>query len=711
MAIARGRLCAFKAWLGRRNLVNSSRQKLFEPRYHEAVVLAFIVAVAITDTQTTAQTLYKKAQAAVVTILTPSSAGTGFFIGDGSLVLTCYHVVKEDPDKITIKGLGKATLLRVDKTADIALLSSAKRGKSRLKISSQQAPSPGAPVFVIGSPLGVLEKSISEGTLSSVRHVGNSAVLQITAPISHGSSGSPVLDRKGGVIGMAASSLSQGQSLNFAISAMNLQRVISAKGSAYLPPKPELVTNETIITLRRASVFVSPDPYSKEAYSCRKGEIFDVATGKRPGWVLVQFADRSIGYLEEKNVQEATESDIINDKPPIYPEAVRKQIHKYFDEIESDNFDYEKREALRNGIVKLGPSILPIVVYELRQCARYSDALPILDLLSGYDVEVEDTLLSLIEDGNRLERTTAFDVLALHGNALHPHVAEEDSWDMVQRASNVLRRERIVKALIDGLDDPDVQVKCLVILGNLGNRRLHDRIRDIVSDLDEVDQNIIGAFANISNSDDDATLLRLMDSLIRQSLADSSTEDTIKDFPVWEAMHYLAIVNNDATRRVLLSYLRHKTPIVRANACLAMIYLPDHKEASRVAALLDDPDPSVRRNAFATSANYKTPGLESRLVNFAKSKDAYDRTAAIQASTDILDGTKLTDFLVAFCSDPSSDVRRSLAYACIRLPEASLKVISSKLASDPDAGIKKTLRETLKARSERDARASRQRSL
>jgi S1-C subfamily serine protease len=70
-------------------------------------------------------------------------------------------------------------------------------------------------VLVIGNPEGLTE-TVSDGIIAAFRK--NQAIIQITAPVSPGSSGSPVLDESGKVIGIATSSSQQGQNLNFAIS-------------------------------------------------------------------------------------------------------------------------------------------------------------------------------------------------------------------------------------------------------------------------------------------------------------------------------------------------------------------------------------------------------------------------------------------------------------------------------------------------------------
>ncbi len=82
---------------------------------------------------------------------------------------------------------------------------------------TSEIPVVGAPVVVIGSPLA-LAGTVSTGIVSGVRHsLGPATMIQITAPISSGSSGSPVLDDRGRVFGVATCSLVEGQQLNFAL--------------------------------------------------------------------------------------------------------------------------------------------------------------------------------------------------------------------------------------------------------------------------------------------------------------------------------------------------------------------------------------------------------------------------------------------------------------------------------------------------------------
>jgi tetratricopeptide (TPR) repeat protein len=84
-------------------------------------------------------------------------------------------------------------------------------------------PDVGERVFVIGTPLGY-GQTVSDGIVSAVRNIEPyGQVIQITAPISPGSSGSPVFNMRGEVIGVAISQVVDGQNLNFAIPAERIQ--------------------------------------------------------------------------------------------------------------------------------------------------------------------------------------------------------------------------------------------------------------------------------------------------------------------------------------------------------------------------------------------------------------------------------------------------------------------------------------------------------
>ena len=90
-------------------------------------------------------------------------------------------------------------------------------------------PDEGEPIFVIGNPLK-LEGSVSDGIVSAIREVPNvGQVIQITAPISHGNSGSPVFNMRGQVLGVVTIKVTNGQNINLAIGASRVAQLKTDK--------------------------------------------------------------------------------------------------------------------------------------------------------------------------------------------------------------------------------------------------------------------------------------------------------------------------------------------------------------------------------------------------------------------------------------------------------------------------------------------------
>ncbi len=172
--------------------------------------------------------LIKKVKPSVVLIETfdkdnkPIGQGSGFFIDNKGRLITNHHVV-EGAYSATIKtSTGKEYpvqgIVAKDTEADIVkLVVNLPDANTTFLNLSVNVPSEGEDIFVIGNPLG-LESTVSTGIVSAVRDIpAFGKILQITAPISPGSSGSPVINRKGEVIGIATLIVTKGQNLNFAI--------------------------------------------------------------------------------------------------------------------------------------------------------------------------------------------------------------------------------------------------------------------------------------------------------------------------------------------------------------------------------------------------------------------------------------------------------------------------------------------------------------
>jgi S1-C subfamily serine protease len=161
--------------------------------------------------------------------------GSGFFLRPGQVV-TNLHVIRGAvrAEIKTLDGKGKVFpvngTLAIDEEGDLALLSvetPAERPRSTELAS--ELPDEGESIFVIGNPLK-LEGSVSDGIVSAVREVPNSyRIIQITAPISHGNSGSPVFNLKGQVLGVVTIKVTNGQNINLAIAAARVAQLTAGK--------------------------------------------------------------------------------------------------------------------------------------------------------------------------------------------------------------------------------------------------------------------------------------------------------------------------------------------------------------------------------------------------------------------------------------------------------------------------------------------------
>jgi serine protease Do len=147
--------------------------------------------------------------------------GTGFFIGSTGLLLTNFHVV-EGMHLVGVKVPGSNEVLWAKKATgfdldnDLVLLEVETSSTRPVSLGDSDQARVGEQIVVVGNPEG-LEQTVSNGLLSGVRELDDRKLFQISAPISEGSSGSPVFNSRGEVIAVVVSSLESGQNLNFAV--------------------------------------------------------------------------------------------------------------------------------------------------------------------------------------------------------------------------------------------------------------------------------------------------------------------------------------------------------------------------------------------------------------------------------------------------------------------------------------------------------------
>lgn len=194
--------------------------------------------------------MLKTVKPAVVTVIPQNTFGldeghgTGFFISRRHLV-TNHHVI-EGASSVKIRFLDSTEvavmhIVSQDTTSDIAILEV--QLPDSIKFTPlkfvKTLPEQGERVYVIGNPLE-FEQSVSDGIVSSVRVVKDyGKMIQFTAAISGGNSGSPLMNGQGAVLGVASVLINNGQNLNFAVPAERVQALPLTGKVDYAPTQKE----------------------------------------------------------------------------------------------------------------------------------------------------------------------------------------------------------------------------------------------------------------------------------------------------------------------------------------------------------------------------------------------------------------------------------------------------------------------------------------
>jgi Tfp pilus assembly protein PilF len=149
----------------------------------------------------------------------PVSFGSGFVVDPSGLIVSSLHVFENavaatvrlhdgreftDPKIVGFDSQHDLIVLRV-RSKDLPVLALERTGSAQV----------GQKILTIGNPEG-LAGSVSDGIVSSIREDDGGKLYQLTAPVSPGSSGGPVLNEKAEVIGVVAFTIRSGQNLNFA---------------------------------------------------------------------------------------------------------------------------------------------------------------------------------------------------------------------------------------------------------------------------------------------------------------------------------------------------------------------------------------------------------------------------------------------------------------------------------------------------------------
>ena len=150
----------------------------------------------------------------------PLSQGTAFFVRADGVGITCHHVLEgaasalvrmENGTRFSVVGR-----LADDPVRDLTLFKVTAKNIRTVSLGNSSTLRPGQRVVAITAPEG-LGNTVADGILSAVRELPLGSMVQVTVPLSPGSSGGPIFDLSGKVVAVAAAVSTEGQALNFAI--------------------------------------------------------------------------------------------------------------------------------------------------------------------------------------------------------------------------------------------------------------------------------------------------------------------------------------------------------------------------------------------------------------------------------------------------------------------------------------------------------------
>ena len=225
----------------------------------------------------------------------PIARGTGFLIADNKIV-TNQHVVREGNPFLDLGAIKLPLKVeKVDSVNDLAILTvDGELSLPPLELATSE-PVPGTSIFAIGNPAG-LERSISTGVIAGIRQMSGRELIQISAPISPGSSGGPILNSQSQVVAVAVGILEAGQNLNFAVPVKFVQALV--KGAPAATDIPTLLTRVDDISEKRGDYSTDPDSTWKKSEKEMEGLLRQalLLAGKDvPSLKLV--ADKALGFF------------------------------------------------------------------------------------------------------------------------------------------------------------------------------------------------------------------------------------------------------------------------------------------------------------------------------------------------------------------------------------------------------------------------------
>ena len=200
---------------------------------HLVLLLGALPAVAQTKGPLSPEAIYARSKGSVVTVLTfdansaPLGQGSGFIVAKNRIV-TNYHVLAGSTSASLIFGDGTISVVTAvvagSAPKDLVIVEAETGNRSPLPLGNELQLKVGESIYAIGAPKG-LAASLSSGLVSAFRQEEGQFLIQVTASIAPGSSGGPLLNSQGQVVGVTTSRLKDGN-FGFAMGAGDVQHLL-----------------------------------------------------------------------------------------------------------------------------------------------------------------------------------------------------------------------------------------------------------------------------------------------------------------------------------------------------------------------------------------------------------------------------------------------------------------------------------------------------
>jgi len=377
----------------------------------------------------------------------PLKAGTGFFVSRDGKLVTNSHVIEGGATATAkLENGASYSILGVVKPAadkDLLLLQADAKDVPFLLINKQALPDVGSRVAVIGSPLG-LEGTVSEGVISGQRIAKkDNEWLQMTAPVSPGSSGSPVVDQDGKLVGVATFIIDKAQALNFARPVEYVSELLDQASAAATEPAPlwTVVSNPKNVVLNDPE-FVAAESALQKDDAAGALKILNNIEKKYPDNELFLF---KLGAVYDR-------LNLLEDAVQAYQHALKLQptngmgwTNLGFTLIALHRFP-DAKEAAKQA-VKLAPDfgpawgLLGIAYSQENRFSEASDAFQKASRLTPYDPEIWRSLSTNYARLNQREKSqeAAAKAQALNGSSGPPAASQSLAETGKDKYANLIK--------------------------------------------------------------------------------------------------------------------------------------------------------------------------------------------------------------------------------------------------------------------------------